>query len=174
VRTLAGPFVVAAALLALGGVFKVRRPAPTALALRSAGLGMIAPFARGLGVAEVTVGLGALAVDSAVLAGLVAAFYLAFAAFVALSLSRRTAVADCGCFGGTDSPPTAVHLVLDIAFAGVALGAAVETGGISLPTALDSQPLGGVPFLVLATLCTALAYAALSVLPRTLAEMRAG
>lgn len=171
-RTLAGPYVVAAALLALGGLVKVRRPAPTARALRAAGLGPLAPAARLLGVAEVTVGVGALAVDSVVAGGLLAAFYLGFAAFVALALTRTTPVGDCGCFGGGDSPPSLVHLVLDLAAAAVATAVALGPGGMSLPSALDGQPLGGVPFLALTLVVAGLAYAALAVLPRTLAELK--
>lgn len=171
-RTLAGPFVVAAALLALGGLFKARRPAPTARALRAAGLAPLAPAARVVGVAEVAVGVGALAVDNALLSGLVAAFYLGFAGFVALSLTREAPVEDCGCFGGGDSPPSMVHLVLDLAAAGVAAAIAIGPGGMSLASALDGQPLGGVPFLALAVVTGGLAYAALAALPRTLAALK--
>lgn len=169
---LAGPFVVAAALLALGGLFKVRRPAPTARALRAAGLAALAPAARLLGAAEVAVGVGALAVDSAVVSGLVAAFYLGFAAFVARALTQAAPVEDCGCFGAADSPPSVLHLALDAAAAGVAVAVALGPGGYSLPSALDGQPLGGVPFLVLAVVAAGLAYAVLAILPRTLAELR--
>ncbi|HEX6596291.1 MAG TPA: MauE/DoxX family redox-associated membrane protein [Acidimicrobiales bacterium] len=171
-RTLAGPYVVAAALLALGGLFKVRRPAPTARALRAAGLAPLARAARLVGVAEVAVGLGALAVDNAVLAGLVAAFYLGFAAFVGLSLIRQAPVEDCGCFGGGDSPPSIVHLVLDGAAAAVAAAIALGPGGMSLPSALEGQPLAGVPFLALTVVVAGLAYATLAVLPRTLAALK--
>ncbi|MFP5317141.1 MAG: MauE/DoxX family redox-associated membrane protein [Acidimicrobiia bacterium] len=169
---LAGPFVVAAALLALGGLFKLRRPAPTARALRAAGLAPLAPAARILGAVEVVVGLGALAVDSAVLSGLVAAFYLGFAGFVARALTQDAAVDDCGCFGASDSPPSLLHLVVDVAAAGVAVAVALGPGGYSLPSALDGQPLGGVPFLTLAVVAAGLAYAVLAVLPRTLATLR--
>jgi hypothetical protein len=165
---LAGPFLSAAALLALGGLFKARRPAPTARALADAGLAALSPLARPLGAVEVVVGICAIASDSRLAAGLVAAFYLGFAGFVALSLFRATPVGDCGCFGETDAPPTAVHLVLDLAAAGVAGAVAIGSGG-GLAQALRHQPLGGVPFLVLAAACTGLAYAALTVLPRTLA-----
>ena len=169
---LAGPYVVAAALLAMGGGLKLRRPAPTARALREAGLGRLAPFARAMGAAEVAVGLAALAVDSAAVAGLVAACYAGFAGFVALALTRPAPVGDCGCFAGADSPPSAVHVVLDLAAAAVAVALAAGPGGMSLPTALDGQPLAGLPFLALAVVSLGLAYAALALLPRTLAAVR--
>ena len=172
---LAGPYVAAAALLALGGLFKARRPGPTARALRSAGLGALAPFARPLGVAEVVAGVGALAVGgSAVggpaLAAAVAAFYAGFAGFVALTLVRAAPVADCGCFGGAESPPTVFHLVLNVLAAAVAVGVAAGGGG-GLVDALEGQPLAGIPFLILVAVVTGLAYAVLTVLPRTLAAI---
>jgi hypothetical protein len=171
VGLLAGPFVAAAALLALAGTFKVRRPAPTARALRTAGLGVLAPVARALGVAELAVGVGALVLDTRVVPALVAAFYLGFAAFVALGLARATPASDCGCFGQTESPPTAIHLVMNLGAAGVAAAVALGPGG-GLATALLDQPLGGVPFLLLAATCVGLAYAALAVLPRAVEGTR--
>jgi hypothetical protein len=171
VGILAGPFVAAAALLALGGWFKVRRPEPTARALRNAGLGVFAPLARVLGAAELAVGLGALAFDTRVLPGLVAGSYLAFAAFVASSLARETPAPDCGCFGQTESPPTVVHLALNLGAVAVAAAVALGSGG-GLAAALRDQPLGGAPFLLLAATCVGLAYAALAVLPRSLDRTR--
>jgi hypothetical protein len=164
---LAGPYVAAAALLVLSGVLKVRRPAPTSKALRSAGLAPLAPLARALGVAEIVVGVGALAVDTRVFPALVAAAYLVFAAFVALTLARKAPVADCGCFGATDSPPSAVHLTLDVAAALVAGAVAVGSGG-DLARATDGQPLLALPFLALGAVCVGLAYGAMTVLPRAL------
>ena len=168
---LAGPFVSAAALLALGGVFKARQPAATARALTGVGLPTAAPLARALGIVEVIVAVEALDVGNRLFAGLVAAFYVGFAAFVGLALRRPTPVSDCGCFGATESPPSVVHLVLDVAAAAVAIGVVV-TGGQNLRAILADQPLAGVPFVAVCAVCTGLAYAALTVLPRALAEAR--
>ncbi|MGH9223703.1 MAG: MauE/DoxX family redox-associated membrane protein [Acidimicrobiales bacterium] len=169
---LAGPFLSAAALLALGGALKARRPGPTARALVSAGLRPLAPLARPLGVAEVAAGIGALAAGGPVFAALVAAFYAGFAGFVALTLLRAAPVSDCGCFGGTGSPPSAFHLVLNLAAAGVAAAVALGGGG-GLADAVADQPLAGVPFVLLVVVCTGFAYAILTVLPRTLAAAAA-
>ena len=153
---LAGPFVGAAALLALGGLLKLRvRALPTRL----------------LAAAEVGVGLAALAFDTRLFPALVAAFYVGFAAYIAVNLTGEAATKDCGCFGETESPPTVLHLVVDLAAAAVAGAVAVGSGG-GLSTALHGQPLGGVPFLLLAATTAGLAYAALAVLPRTLAASR--
>lgn len=165
---LAGPFAGVAALLALSGVLKVRRPAPTARALTASGLGVLAPLARPFGLAEVVVGAGALVVGGHVLPAAVAAFYLGFAGFVALNLANAAPAADCGCFGQADAPPTVLHLVLNLAAAAVAASVAVGSGGgATLATVVRDQPLAGVPFLLLAATCAGLAYGALAVLPRT-------
>ncbi len=170
---LAGPFVVVAALLALGGLLKARRPAATARALRDAGLGSLAPAARAMGVVEVAVGAGALAFGGRPLAVLVAAAYAGFAAFVALALARRAPVADCGCFGSASSPPSRAHLAFDLVATAVAV--AWATGAApGLASIVGDQPLAGVPFLALATVGTGLAYAVLTVLPRALAEAASG
>jgi len=173
VGLLAGPYVGAALLLALGGIFKVRRPAATARALRDAGLAGLAPLARAFGAAEVAVGVGALAVGGRVAPALVAACYAAFATFIALRLARPAAAGagGCGCFGETGGPPTAVHLAVNLAASGVAAAVALGSGG-GLADALRGQPLGGAPFLLLVGIVTGLAYGALTVLPRTLAAMR--
>jgi hypothetical protein len=178
VGLLAGPYVGAAVLLALGGFFKLRRPAPTARALREAGLSALAPLARGLGAAEVVVGVGTLVVAGPVAPALVAAFYVAFAGFVGLRLGRHSAgegvgegAGGCGCFGAAEGPPHAVHLVMNLAAAGVAAAVAAGSGG-GLAAALRGQPLAGVPFLLLVAVLTGLAYAALTILPRTLEALR--
>jgi len=163
-------------LLALGGLFKLRRPAPTARALRETGLSFLAPLARGLGTAEVAVGVAALAVGGRAVPALMAAFYAAFAAFVGLRLGRPPAgagvgEAGCGCFGAAEGPPHAVHLVVNLAAAAVATAVAVGSGG-GLEAALRGQPLAGVPFFLLVAVVTGLAYAALTILPRTLEALR--
>ena len=157
-------------LLALGGFFKLRRPAPTARALRETGLGALAPLARGLGVAEVAVGVGALVAAGRAAPALMAAFYVAFAGFVGLRLARPSP-GGCGCFGAAEGPPNAIHLVMNLAAAGVAAAVALGSGG-GLAEALRGQPLAGVPFLLLVAAVTGLAYAALTILPRTLEALR--
>ena len=50
--------------------------------------------------------------------------YLAFAGFVVVALRTGAPISSCGCFGKVDTPPSVVHVVLDLAFAGVAVAAA--------------------------------------------------
>jgi len=165
---LAGPFLAGSALLGLAGAAKLRRPAPTANALRALGFPASPVLVRAGAAVELAVATGAVAFGSPLLAALVAASYVGFAAFVLAAMHRDVPLSSCGCFGRTDTPPSVVHLVVDLAFAGVAAAVAVAPLG-GLGQVLDGQPLLGLPFLALTAVTVALAYAALTVLPATLA-----
>src|SRR4051812_10747982 len=123
-EALAGPVVVVAALLALAGGLKVVRPAPTAGALRAMRLPAAVPLVRVLGVGEVALGVSAGIPFARPLLVLLAAAYLAFAAFVMAALGANTPLQSCGCFGEADTPPSAVHVGLNLAAAVAALTAA--------------------------------------------------
>ena len=168
---LSGPFVVACALLATAGIAKLWRPAPTAAALRTAGLPGSDVLARALGTAELAVGVAGLSLETSPAAGAVAAAYLGFAAFVALLLARRERAASCGCFGRADTPASLVHLLVNLTAAAVAIAVAVAPVG-SLRAILADQPLGGATFVVYAALGTYLAYLTLTALPRSLVDAR--
>jgi hypothetical protein len=176
VSVLAGPFAIAAVLLAAGGTAKAVRPRDTAQALVTVGF----RFPRVLparvvvrigGALEVAIGIAALLVGGPVLCALVAVSYLAFAGFVVVALRTGAPISSCGCFGKVDTPPSVVHVVLDVAFAGVAAGAAF-TGGVALPDVLGAQPLLGIPFLMLLAIGCSLVFLAFSALPKTLAAVR--
>jgi hypothetical protein len=176
VSVLAGPFAIAAVLLALGGALKAWRPTDTAHALTAVGF----RFPRFLparlavrigGAAEAVVGLAALIAGGAVFAALVAVSYFAFAGFVLVALRRGAPISSCGCFGKVDTPPSPVHVVLDVAFAGVA-AAAVVVGGVALPDVLADQPLLGIPFLLLLAIGCSLVFLAFTSLPKTMAVVR--
>lgn len=169
-EALSGPFVVACALLAAAGAAKVWKPAATAAALESAGLPRSPTLARGLGLAEIAIAIAGLAFGTALAAGAVAAAYLSFAVFVIMMLGRHDRQASCGCFGRDDTPPSVVHLVVNLAAAAIAVGVVLAPVG-SLRSILAGQPLGGATFVVYAALGTYLAYLALTVLPRTLAPI---
>jgi hypothetical protein len=94
----------------------------------------------------------------------VAASYVGFAAFVGLAMSRGGVVASCGCFGRPDTPPTRLHLVVNVVAACLALAVARDPfGGIGGVVA--DQPLAGLPYLALTAACVWFAYLALSALP---------
>jgi len=153
VGVLAGPFSAAAVLLAVGGAPKLARPASTAGALASLRLPSSPTLVRLLGAAEVAIAAAAL------LTG--------FAVFVAVALARPGLVRSCGCFGRPDTPPTAAHLVVNLAAAAVAAAVAVIGGG-RLDVA--SQPLLGLPLVLLTAACAWFGYLALALLPRTSAK----
>jgi hypothetical protein len=171
VTVLAGPFVIAALLLAAGGVLKAVRPGDTATALAAVGLPRSTVPVRVGGALEALVGVAALAVGGALPAILVGVSYAAFAAFVLVALRAGTPVASCGCFGKVDTPPSPLHVVVDLAAAGVAVGVALA-GDVSLPAILDAQPLFGIPFVLLVLVGSALVFLTLTALPKTNAAAR--
>jgi hypothetical protein len=169
---LAGPFVVAAALLGLGGASKAVEPSDTARALGALGLPSSRALVRTGGAAELVIGVGALAFGNRVFAVLVGLSYLGFLAFVVLALARHAPLSSCGCFGKADTPPSAIHVTLD-ALAVLVAGAVVVDPGVALPDVLADQPLLGLPFLLLVAVGVYLAFLSLTLLPKALAAGRA-
>ena len=168
-NALGGPAVASATLLAIGGMAKVLRPGNTVHALRGLRLPASPSGVRLLAVAEIGVAVGALAGGGRLAWLLVAGAYLGFACFVVLALWRGGAVSSCGCFGAPDTPPTAVHVLVTTAASAVALAAALGDPPGPLPGALADLPLLGLPFLLVTGCCVWFAYAAVAVLPRTVA-----
>ena len=172
---LAGPFAIACLLLAGAGALKAWKPGDTANALRAVGIPLSYTASRVLvrafGAAEVVISVVALLTGNAVASALVAMSYLAFAGFVAVALQRGTAIASCGCFGKVDTPPSVVHVVLDLCFAGVAAAAAI-TGDVAVPDVVRGQPLAGVPFALLVATGVYLVFLAFTALPKTMAAVR--
>jgi methylamine utilization protein MauE len=113
-----------ALVLLAAGAAKVVDPSRTAGALGVRGWPSGPVLVRAGAAAELLVGAGALVVGGPVLASLVALSYLAFALFVASALTSGTPIGSCGCLGRADTPPTALHVVVDAALAAGALAAA--------------------------------------------------
>lgn len=168
----AGPFTIAVALLALGGAFKAASPADTATALRGVGLPGWPLLVRLGGVLEMAVAVVALATGGRAAAALVAISYLGFAGFVAVALARGVPIATCGCFGKADTPPSVVHLVINLGAAAAALAVVVDPG-VALADVVADQPLEGVPYLLLVATGVYLTFVALTRLPRLLVTIRA-
>ena len=163
--TLAGPFLVAIVLLGAGGALKVVRPAFTARAMRDMGLPASTTVVRAGALVELAIAAGALVGGGRPLAALVAASYAGFAVFVLAALRRGVPLSSCGCFGAEDTPPTAVHLGLNVAAAAVAVtGSGV--GGLTEITNLEGSLLLPVAFLASTAASAWLAYVALAVLPK--------
>ncbi|MFO7299816.1 MAG: DoxX family membrane protein [Actinomycetes bacterium] len=151
-------------LLFVAGVQKLTDPSSTAGALRQAGLPSHRTLVRMLGLAEVVIGVIFLAVGGpwAALAG--AVFYLGFAGFVGMALSRNLPISSCGCLGKTDTPPSMAHVVLNLGAAAVLVAAAI----------IPVQPMGGllgqgasvvIPQVVSIAAVTYLLYGVLTALP---------
>lgn len=164
-----GPYFVAVTLLTAGGALKALRPDTTVGALRASHVPAGPVLVRVGGAAEAALGVAVLVGGAPVLAVLVAASYVAFTAFVAVALVRGTPLGSCGCFGAIDTPPTLLHVVVNLTAAAVAAAVAAGPGG-SLAEVLAGQPWAGVPFLVFTGTATHLVFVALTALPQALAS----
>ncbi len=159
-----------AALLGVAGVAKLRRPLPTAQAMRSAGLLGSLGLARLLGAVEVAVAVAALLFGGPSTALVVAAAYVGFAS-VSIRLMARSGSEGCGCFGDDSAPVTNLHVVLNLLAAALAAFAAVwPTQG--LPWIVADEPLGSVLLAALVAVGVLLAQAAFTSLPDLLAATR--
>lgn len=169
---LAGPFAIACVLLAFGGAAKALAPGDTANALAAVKL----PHARALvrigGVVELCIAVGAIMTGAPVLAALVAASYLGFAVFVVMALRSGTPISSCGCFGKSDTPPSAVHVVIDVLAVAVCVAVAIAGDTVALPDVLADQPLLRIPFAFLVAIGCYLVFVSFTALPRTLAAAR--
>jgi len=151
------PFLAAAAILAVAGVAKIRRPDDTARALIVAGLPAHRRLVRAGALAEVAVGAAAVAVPGPVTGTLVAASYAAFTLFVGLALARGWPLSSCGCFGRPDARPGYVHLLLDAGAAAAAIWWAVGAPSGIGPLFVHS-PWHGIPLALVAAVIAGLAY----------------
>ena len=167
-----GAYLAAVVLLAAAGMAKAIRPSGTARALSL--LAPAVPTSAVRAAAAVEVGLGGWAVvrGGTAAAVLVACSYLGFFGFVVAALARHSPLSSCGCFGEPDSPPTAIHAVLNASAALVAFAAALGYHP-SVVDAVHAQPAGGVPFVVLTATVAYLGYLAMAVLPRAAAAAKA-
>ncbi len=160
-----GPVMAFVVLLMLAGVYKLQDPAPTAGALRGAGLPGSVVIVRGLALLEIGAGAAWLVFGGVWSALAVGALYLGFAGFVLVALWRDLPIASCGCLGSTDTPPSWIHVIANSSGAGFLIWAAVDPIG----------PLGGlvdeawsivVPYLLFVASAVYLLYALLAVLPK--------
>jgi hypothetical protein len=169
VPALTGPALAIAALLALAGAQKVLDPTMTVGALRALRLPASPLTVRTGAAAELALGVLAIGLGGALAWSLVAASYLAFAAFVVAALRRGTMIGSCGCFGREDTPPHWSHVALNVVLAAVALALAVQGDGAPVDAVLDRPGQGAVVSL-LAVVALGLLYVVYVELPRTLIE----
>ncbi|MFQ6171990.1 MauE/DoxX family redox-associated membrane protein [Oryzobacter sp. R7] len=161
-QVLAVPYAAAAVLLVVAGAPKVLDPGDLHRAVRSVGMPVGREAVRAFALAEVVVGVAALAVPGPATALLLAALYAGFTAFVVVALRSGGVVSSCGCFGKADTPPTVAHAVLTggAALAGLAAAAVVPAA----PWAgLEAGQAAGV--LALVSLVAFLAWQVMAALP---------
>ena len=141
-----GWFFMTAALLVLSGGTKLRDPAPTRGALRTAGLPSSGWVVSALAATEIVAGATGLLVPHPAPAVGVAVLYAGFAGFVGVALATGMPLQSCGCFGRSDTPPGVTHLVVDLLGATAAVAIAIG-GGVDLLAILAAQPGFGIPYL---------------------------
>lgn len=127
---------LAAAVLVLSGVAKVRRPTPMLAPLRRLRLPATRRAARALGVVEVAVGVAALTTSRVATVAALAALWLGLA--VAAALLARDGSTDCGCFGEASRPVGPAHLVANAVASLAALASTLDPPPV--PWALPDAP----------------------------------
>lgn len=161
------PYLVACGLLCVAGVAKLVDPTMTVGALDRMGVHVSPSVVRFGGGVEGLLGAAAAVTGFGVLAVLVAVSYGVFAVYVVVAFVRGELLGSCGCFGRADTPPSIVHLLVDVVAIVGAVGVARGEGG-GLGAELDGRALAGVPFLALVGAGVVAAYLAMTVLARYL------
>jgi hypothetical protein len=162
---LAGPFLITCTILGLGGLAKLWAPIPARRALRAASIDVPLAAVRTLGLAEFALACAAAFRGGVLLPIVVGMAYVAFAAFVVVILRTDTATS-CGCFGSASTPPTMLHVVVNLLSAAAAFGA-TGYGGI---VATVEGPAGeGIAMLVLVVVGAYSLFLILTALPVVLA-----
>lgn len=157
----AGPYLIVCTMLGVGGVAKIIAPLPARRALRALGVPVPIAAVRSLGVAELALACVAGFRGGTVLPMLVGVAYVAFALFVVQILRSGEGIS-CGCFGSSATPPSWLHVTVNLVSAAVAFAA---VGIDSTATVLDQQPAIGIPLLSLVAIGTYGLFNLLTVLP---------
>jgi hypothetical protein len=154
-------FFLATSILVVAGVEKARRPRPTAQALYAAGLPGSQAGVRALGAAEIVIGGAALIRPAPWSAAAVAMLYLVFAGVVTFLLVARPGAASCGCTGSRETPPSWLHVGMNLAASCIAVGVAIvgapsvantvsTLGAAALPAAIGLATAGWLVSVVVA------------------------
>jgi len=146
---LTAPLAVAALVLVVAGVAKLRAPAPAVGALRELGLPVGQPVIRVFAAFEVALGVWALARPGGVPAIALACCYALFAVLTLLLARHRAA---CGCFGEGDLPASSLHAVIS-----AVLAAACTAAAIWPPHGILDRPAGQAVVLVIGIAASAYA-----------------
>lgn len=167
---LSGPYLIGMIVLALGGLLKIVRPDDTTNAMRTMGFPSHRLLSRGMGVSEIGLAVGAVALPGPLFPILAGITYLAFAAFVVSALRRGIAIQSCGCFGRVDTPPSLSHVVVNIAAAASSFAFAA-TSNTSLARQVLTNATEAIPLVSLSAVGVYVVYLALTALPETLSKV---
>jgi hypothetical protein len=165
----AGPFLAACALLAWSGANKLLRPDATRIAARAIGLPSTRRAARALGAVELTAAIAGASFGG--WAAILVALVYAGLVVVSLRLLARAPDTPCGCLGASNAPASRAHVAVNIGAACIAVLAAFGGSPLSV---LGSQPLAGVPFVVLVLCAARLAALTIDALPTLARASRHG
>ena len=167
-----GPATALMVLILIAGTQKILDPSTTSGALAAARLPASSLLVRILGVVEAAAAVAFLAEGGVIPAAVGAVLYAGFAWFVINALARDLPISSCGCLGATETPPTLVHVVLNLFAVGV----------MTLAAIIPIAPLGGllgqemktiVPHLLFTGVSVYMLYALLTVLPLVSKRARA-
>jgi hypothetical protein len=116
------PFAVAAVVLCVAGLTKLRSPAGAVRALDEIRLPVPAAFVRAFAVAEVGLAAWCVIRPGVVPAAVLASVYAGFAVLALLFARQRTS---CGCFGEHEAPASSAHSCMSAALAAVVAASAI-------------------------------------------------
>jgi hypothetical protein len=136
-HALTPPYNVAALVVLLAGLAKLRVPGAAADALATLGISGLGPAGRARAIRAVA--LAEVAVACLALAGATLGHYVlavAYLGFAGAAVGLLRARAQCGCFGESGAPVSLVHVALNLALAGVCVSAGASGAG-GLPEILD-------------------------------------
>lgn len=164
---LSAPVLAAALLVGIAGVAKLAAPSTTVSAIRAAGLPAHRVLVEGMGMVELVLAVAIVVWAPTVAVGVLAIFYLGFAAFTWRLRRRQGDAASCGCFGARTTPAHPLHVMVNLVIAAVAILAVVWPVD-ALGAAVGTTPLAGIPFIGATFAATGCLYLALTSLPDVL------
>ena len=134
------------AVLIISGGTKLVDPDPTAGAMSTARLPASRVIVYSLAIWEIAAGAVATVIGGRLGGTVIFVTYAGFTLFIVHALRNKLPIQSCGCFGRADTPPSVLHLGVNVvaALAGAWL---MVRGGVDLITTMQDQPLLGLPYL---------------------------
>lgn len=163
-EAVAGPYLIAVILLGIAGVQKIFSPKAALAVISQLGFPERSLLVWCVGASEVAVAVWALAVGGWIVAICVSVSFAGFASITAL-LIRSGSGLSCGCFGTNDTPPSLLHIIVNL-LASLSGGLASVAGVGSVSNIFSNQPWNGILFTVLVAVGVYGLYVIMAELPR--------